>query len=395
MSTGAPALVTSQKREPAIPPGPPFPANSANNGLSVDTVTGQIVLGNDNPGVLATLLRNREIPMAGFTTTFSDTVGGIFNDITPAGFRTHNTAFTLDVFAQPGSISIRDRIGGGGNLEFLAAVGSIHVRRVGLTMVLNIEDGTGPPALSMMQLDFTNRFAFLGDVNNKFNGNQLIVDDQFNVMAYNSGLPAVQYFGTGAGYGGFNLGDINNTVDVDLVGNTGNRSLIFRAPAGIYLSLVGAVGVSRYRIGDISATVNGTHLDINDFTQRFVLSNTTLGLAIIDPQGGNLRIHNAGANARIFLANTAVGDGLLLDSANNAITSGSGASPIRIGLTAGENVIVARDMQIGGSVNTGSPGSGAGVWKLGIAVAAASVLDATRYVEVSIGGVVVKLAVII
>lgn len=46
--------------------GPPFPVTSANNGVSVDPVSGAIVLGNDVAGVLATLLSNREIPMATF-----------------------------------------------------------------------------------------------------------------------------------------------------------------------------------------------------------------------------------------------------------------------------------------------------------------------------------------
>jgi len=50
-----------------IPSGAPFLAGSANNGLSVDPVTGQIVLGQDigavgNP---ARLLSNREIPLNG------------------------------------------------------------------------------------------------------------------------------------------------------------------------------------------------------------------------------------------------------------------------------------------------------------------------------------------
>lgn len=50
------------------PSGAPFPAGSANNGLSVDPVSGKIVLGNDETGAAgaAQLLNNREIVMNEF-----------------------------------------------------------------------------------------------------------------------------------------------------------------------------------------------------------------------------------------------------------------------------------------------------------------------------------------
>lgn len=48
----------------------------------------------------------------------------------------------------------------------------------------------------------------------------------------------------------------------------------------------------------------------------------------------------------------------------------------------------------GGAIATANPGMGAGSWKLGTIVTAPSALDATRYVEVDIGGTVVKLAVV-
>jgi len=60
---------TSQKIEPA---GSPFTAGSAVNGLSVDGVSGQIVLGNDVLGVSAILLSNREIPMGNFRIDFTN-----------------------------------------------------------------------------------------------------------------------------------------------------------------------------------------------------------------------------------------------------------------------------------------------------------------------------------
>lgn len=65
-SVGQGSLSFSQKA-PVIPaPGPPFPPTSADNGLSVDPVTGRIVLGNDIGDTIAALLSDREIPMDDF-----------------------------------------------------------------------------------------------------------------------------------------------------------------------------------------------------------------------------------------------------------------------------------------------------------------------------------------
>jgi hypothetical protein len=63
MGIGVVALQTSQKKEPQNPPAPPFDPTSANNGLSVDPVSGKIVLGNDvgAVGSPAQLLNDREI----------------------------------------------------------------------------------------------------------------------------------------------------------------------------------------------------------------------------------------------------------------------------------------------------------------------------------------------
>ena len=60
MGIGVVALQTSQKKEQS---GPPFVSGSADNGLSVDSTSGHIVLGNDllDPAAPAALLSNREI----------------------------------------------------------------------------------------------------------------------------------------------------------------------------------------------------------------------------------------------------------------------------------------------------------------------------------------------
>lgn len=76
MGLGQGSVTTNQKRELGNP-GPPFPATSANNGLSVDPGTFRIVLGNDVGGNTATLLNTREIPCSVFQVVFSDPAGTI------------------------------------------------------------------------------------------------------------------------------------------------------------------------------------------------------------------------------------------------------------------------------------------------------------------------------
>jgi hypothetical protein len=71
MSNGLGGNITvHQKRRT---PGAPFSSNAADNGLSVDAVTGKIVLGDDAGGVLATLLSPREIQLNGNAISFIGT----------------------------------------------------------------------------------------------------------------------------------------------------------------------------------------------------------------------------------------------------------------------------------------------------------------------------------
>lgn len=67
--SGFGSLQTFRKQDPAAAPGPPFAAASADNGVSVDAVSGRIVLGNDDGtgvGGSAAFLNTREIDVAGF-----------------------------------------------------------------------------------------------------------------------------------------------------------------------------------------------------------------------------------------------------------------------------------------------------------------------------------------
>lgn len=83
MSIGVISLSTNQRRET----GAPFPAGSADNGLSVDPVTGRIVLGNDfgDPAAPARLLNSREIKTDGNFFTLTDDLGFLAQTLLDGG----------------------------------------------------------------------------------------------------------------------------------------------------------------------------------------------------------------------------------------------------------------------------------------------------------------------
>lgn len=86
MGLGGPAVATNQRRDVnSGPPGPPFLPTSADNGLSVDAVSGRIVLGQDvgATGDPAMYLSDRELPNAGFSTRMVGT-GKLIISQTPA-----------------------------------------------------------------------------------------------------------------------------------------------------------------------------------------------------------------------------------------------------------------------------------------------------------------------
>jgi hypothetical protein len=86
MSRGIPSLNTSPKSEPA---GAPFNPNAAENGLSVDAVSGKIVLGNDSGDPLqpAQLLSDREIQLNGFGLVFPDAFSNTVFRLFSGGWR--------------------------------------------------------------------------------------------------------------------------------------------------------------------------------------------------------------------------------------------------------------------------------------------------------------------
>src|SRR6185369_17778943 len=79
--------------------GPPFAADSADNGLSVDNLTGHIVLGNDSGDTLAQLSSDRHILMNGRAI--------VLEGETQSAFLTDSTLEVTDIInVQPNDIQI-------------------------------------------------------------------------------------------------------------------------------------------------------------------------------------------------------------------------------------------------------------------------------------------------
>jgi hypothetical protein len=107
MPIGAIGIQTNPKRDN----GAPFPAGSAANGVSVDPITGQIVLGNDVGGVLAALTSVREIPFGG--QGISLTAGALINTLFFPGFIQVNTATANTILDENGYQVFRANPGDG------------------------------------------------------------------------------------------------------------------------------------------------------------------------------------------------------------------------------------------------------------------------------------------
>jgi len=135
MGSNVAGIQTNQKREQVT--GPPFAATAADNGLSVDPVTGHIVLGQDPgaPGDPAMLLAFRDIPSPGFAVEFR--VGAFGSGMSCA------------------LSAITD-----GNGATLAA--AFTQTAPGLPVVVRIDNQGGPALGAFVQFNVDNGSAFFG-----------------------------------------------------------------------------------------------------------------------------------------------------------------------------------------------------------------------------------------
>jgi len=221
----------------ATPPTvfPPFPINAADNGLSVDPVTGEIVLGQAlaEPGDPARLLSNREIPLNGFlyqigtgATRFLISEPADLSQFSGQNFQLNAGGFFMQRMNQSiGRYQFGD-ISGFGNSQMLA-----------------INDATG--------------FNQLGDVLGNFSGGVF------------ENLPSDIAMG--------DTGGLSTTANLNI--NFASSRMLYQNGLGDFIDIAPALG--RYRIGDITGILNNTHLEVDDTNNRFEFSNAALNAALM------------------------------------------------------------------------------------------------------------------
>lgn len=111
---------------------------------------------------------------------------------------------------------------------------------------------------------------------------------------------------------------------------------------------------------------------------------------------------STGHRPTISLNDGVVGGTLTTDGTSAFIIGTSSASVLMDKLTGAIRVIGGAPppdngakLQVDGEITTADPGSGVGKWRLGTRIAGAVALDAAHFVEVKIGGTVVKLGIVV
>jgi hypothetical protein len=145
-----------------------------------------------------------------------------------------------------------------------------------------------------------------------------------------------------------------------------------------------------------TTTDAGQKLQVNGDTYIF---NSSAGLVIESTTAGAasfIRIESATINDLWFGRENSTGTSFGLPSNSSTIYS-EGAYPFCLFVNGSTRlqITTSGNTELSGSVKTGAPTTGtAAAWKLGSKVAAAVTLDTSNYIEVEVGGVFYKLAIV-
>lgn len=425
MGIGAIAIQTSQKNEPS---GSPFTPGSADNGLSVDGVSGNIVLGNDVAGVTAALLSNREIPMAGFSIDWTGGTSQFTNDPTvgraveidtlqqPGRFMrvlnpaTFANAVPFDFHVEkvlnpvPGDFNTPMKWGWNINTGVDPAVSGIHY-----SLEPNFRPGGARLKEAHLEVQLPN-----GDVSRLYSA----TFQEQATMATSSNL---WYFSaTGIEFRRLDTSAYFASFGVNLATNDWNAE--FQAPNGVSGMRINGTGSSAVTLIDslpanqqmqfrnwdqISFAAAGAAFSINNVVTpgRSVLANVFISDQATIARSGStmtLNFENAVGSIPVFLSvdmNTGEFRQFVSGGGFFPTFYSNGVESMRIDTS--QNVLInatvgtGARLHVNGDIDTSNPGAGAGKWELGTVVAAATALDATQYVEVAINGVVVKLAMVV
>lgn len=303
---------------PAGPPGPPFAPTSADNGLSVDPVTGRIVLGNDIGGVLATLLNDREIDVNSFSIRLIDPTGTqSLTQLNGGEIYLSDSTLNLATSLLPGSIGLVSAD------PTQPATLAIADNLLGIDYLLKNETGIfhiDGIADRLLSIDLTLKNFLLGDISPAGNGTRLEIDDptesfllQTTLQRYLFASPQVYGFGELLGaFNGSQIGidDANQAFDFQSItsghlfnisGISGNASLgdldfnttgfqMFLDYANQHMNVItGAFPGSRlfdldrvadiYQMGDIDSLSSGLRMELDGPNAR---ARFLTGFAMLD-----------------------------------------------------------------------------------------------------------------
>jgi len=267
---------TQQKKEPAAAPGPPFVPTSANNGLSVDPITGRIVLGQSlgEPGDPSQLLDAREIVMAGHPFTMrngnftqfridpglelyqigdiDDAAAGNYlgidnaNQVWFIGQRTPVTNLLMNNPAAGIGLSFFDSLGTNPFLLPDPGIGGIaFISAPDFTTQLSLADASSGSA------------AIMGDVGNINNQTKLTVDDAGQKFTVDSGGINIATLNQALKYNEFRVDDF---VLVKMRNGGGNRDVV---------------------IGDVGNVGNGMSLNVDDIARTITAMDGTFGPGMV------------------------------------------------------------------------------------------------------------------
>lgn len=270
---------------------PPFPANAADNGLSVDPVTGRIVIGQTvgavgDPGQL---LSNREIPLKGFSFTLGEALNNHFivnptarayflGDINTTG---NGTNFSISDATQLARISS----GGGLFLDLNASIGRFRVGDIsGLTnaSVLEIDDAaqtlkfvSGIAGDRFLLADVAADIYQFGDIDSLSNSTLLSINNATQYVSV--GNTSGEYLSLDIANDFYSIGDDFNVTNGTVIRlNNGTGSIAMR---GLVNGSIGSnifgfnTTANFYNIGDLDNMNNGLSLKLNDVNGRCEIDN--------------------------------------------------------------------------------------------------------------------------
>jgi hypothetical protein len=374
----------------------------ANNGVSISSITpGTVVLGQDvgQAGAPGQLISNREIPLNGFSLAISQigSAAGVAlvlrtstntNTLPQIRF-VNNTgilsqSLRVDVTNTSyylGSTNSQTALGnfglGGGALNSSTTGPNIAIGNSALTALVGgqfnvcIGISSGSVATSQNSLTAVGANALATNGGAAIGGSCAFGSSALQNLSTGNDCVAV---GRGAGQ---NLSIAN---DVTIVGTT---SLSGNAVVGDFSIVVGAISINLNNAFGASNIVIGSQ----------VSNSTAVGASNIFI-GSNITIAGAAiTNTSIIYAG---GTGANSIALSNVFVLGNNTQNVLVGQNSAAFADNGNRLQVSGKLNTGGVAPltlGAGACDFGNVVTAASVLNATKYWEVSVGGVLLKVCI--